>query len=97
MKKSSLNPVLALEAKMIVALAFRNGPIEGLHAGKTCPTCSADSGYSSISDKEMKGIMKVAVNTVYSLLWKRENHSEAFAKSLVLGARYTQRWDDPEQ
>jgi hypothetical protein len=43
MKKSSVDPVLALEAKMIVALAFRNGPIEALHAGKPCPTCSADS------------------------------------------------------
>ena len=55
MKKSSVDPVLALEAKMIVALAFRNGPIEDLHAGKPCPTCSADSGYSRISDEEMKG------------------------------------------
>ena len=73
MKKSSVNQVLALEAKMIVALAFRNGPIEDLHAGKVCPTCSADGAYSRISDEEMKGIMKAAVNTVYSLLWKREN------------------------
>ena len=55
MKKSSVDPVLALEAKMIVALAFRNSPIEDLHAGKPCPTCSADSGYSRISDEEMKG------------------------------------------
>jgi hypothetical protein len=52
---------------------------------------------SRISDEELKGIVKAAVNTFYSLLWKRENDSEAFAKSLVLGARYTQRWDDPEQ
>jgi len=50
MKKSSVDPVLALEAKMIVALAFRNGPIENLHAGKVCPTCSVDRGYSRISD-----------------------------------------------
>ncbi len=97
MKKSSLDPVLALEAKEIVALAFRNGPIEDLHAGKPCPTCSADSGYSRVSDEEMKGILKAAVNSVYSLLCKRENDSEAFAKALVLGARYTQHWDDPEQ
>ena len=69
----------------------------GSHAGKPCPTCSVDSGYSRISDEEMKGIITAAVNTVYSLLWKKENDSEAFAKSLVLGARYTQRWDDPEQ
>ena len=97
MKKSSVDPALALEAKMIVALAFRNGPIEALHTGKPCPTCSVDSGYSRISDVEMKGIMRAAVNTVYSLLWKKENDSEAFIQSLVLGARYTQRWDDPEQ
>ena len=45
----------------------------------------------------MKGIMKAAVNSVYSLLWKKDNDSEAYAKSLALGARYTQHWDDPEQ
>jgi hypothetical protein len=97
MKKSSIDPVLALEAKMIVALAFRNGPIEDLHAGRVCPTCSADRGYSRVSDEEMRGIMKAAVNTVYSLLWKKENNGEAYAKSIVLGAQYTERWDDPVQ
>jgi hypothetical protein len=25
--------------KRFVALAFRNGPIENVHAGKACPTC----------------------------------------------------------
>lgn len=93
---SKVDSALALDAKTIVALAFRNGPIEELHAGQLCPTCSADSGYSRISDGEMKGIMKAAVNKVYSLLWQREHDSEAYAKSLVLGARYTERWDDPE-
>jgi len=33
----TLDPELAAEAKSIVALAFRNGPIEGVHAGKECP------------------------------------------------------------
>jgi len=32
-EKSTVDPTLALEAKMIVSLAFRNGPIEDLHAG----------------------------------------------------------------
>ncbi len=41
--------------------------------------------------------MKAAVNSVYSLLWKKDNDSEAYAESLALGARYTQRWDDPER
>ena len=44
----------------------------------------------------MKKIMKQAVNKVYSLLWQRENDSEAYARSLILGKRYSYRWDDPE-
>ena len=38
-RKMPLDPELAAEAKSIVALAFRNGPIEDVHAGKECPTC----------------------------------------------------------
>ena len=33
--KIALDHALAVEAKAMVALAFRNGPIEALHAGKT--------------------------------------------------------------
>ena len=55
------------------------------------------SGDLHISDEEMKRIMKAAVNKVYSLLWQRKNDREAYAKSLALGARYTQRLDDAEQ
>jgi len=32
----TLDTELAKEAKAIVALAFRNGPIEDVHAGKAC-------------------------------------------------------------
>ena len=91
------DPSLAAEAKALVALAFRNGPIEDLHAGRPCAACNGNPEISHISDEELKKIMKAAVNKVYSLLWQRENDSEAYLKSLVLGARYTQRWDDPEQ
>ena|ERR1700722_3736009 len=59
---------LIREAKAIVVLAFRNGPIEDLHTGNACPTCNGKTGYSRISDDEMKLIMKNAVNRVYSLL-----------------------------
>jgi hypothetical protein len=38
-----LDAELAREAKAIVALAFRNGPIEDLHAGIACPTCQNDT------------------------------------------------------
>jgi hypothetical protein len=91
------DPSLAIEAKALVALAFRNDPIEDLHAGRPCVACNGNRAISHISDEEMKRIMKAAVNKVYSLLWQRKNDSEAYAKSLALGARYTARWDNAEQ
>jgi hypothetical protein len=94
--KMTLDPVLALEAKALTALAFRNGPIENLHAGKPCAACAGKQEYSHISDEEMKGIMKAAVNTMYRLLSQRANDPTAYAESLALGERYTQRWHDPE-
>ena len=90
-----LNPELAAEAKAIVALAFRNGPIEDIHAGKPCPTCSRDASYSRISDAEMKLIMKNAVDRVYSLLWMKQNKPMVYAVSLELGRRNSTKWDDP--
>ena len=92
----TLDHAIAIEAKAMVALAFRNGPIEALHAGKPCAVCSGDPAVSHISDKEMKAIMKSAVDTVYRLLWQRENDSKHYLENLALGERYTARWDDPE-
>ena len=57
--KMMLDPDLAEEAKALVALAFRNGPIEDLHAGRQCTVCSGNQEISHISDEEMKAIMKV--------------------------------------
>lgn len=56
--KMTLDPDLAVEAKALVALAFRNGPIEDLHAGRPCTVCSGYREISHISDEEMKAIMK---------------------------------------
>src|SRR5689334_17466824 len=39
MTRSPEQRELVREAKAIVALAFRNGPIEDVHSGKDCPTC----------------------------------------------------------
>jgi hypothetical protein len=94
--KMTLDHTLALEAKAIVALAFRNGPIEALHAGKPCTVCSGNPAVSHISDLEMKTIMKSAVDTLYRLLWQRENDSKHYLENLALGERYTARWDEPE-
>ena len=92
----TLDHTLALEAKMMVALAFRNGPIEALHEGKACAVCTGNSTFSHISNEEMKAIMKSAVDTLYRLLWQRENDSKHYLENLALGERYTARWDEPE-
>lgn len=84
------------EAKAIVVLAFRNGPIEDLHAGKMCPTCMGETGYSRISDDEMKLIMKNAVNRVYRLLRLKADDPDAYAEQIDYGERCTSGWDDPE-
>jgi len=87
---------LVREAKDIVALAFRNGPIEDVHAGKICPTCNCDPAYSRITDAEMKLIMNNAVNRVYWLLKLKASDTADYERQIALGARYTATWDDPE-
>ena len=94
--KIALDRTLALEAKAMVALAFRNGPIEALHAGTPCKVCSGNPAVSHISDEEMKAMMKSAVNTLYRLLWQRENDPAAYLENLAFGQRNTIHWDDPE-
>lgn len=94
--KITLDPELASEAKSLVALAFRNGPIENLHAGRPCQACSGNAEISHITDEEMKGLMKSAVNALYRLLWLREYDPRSYAEQLAFGRRYTLHWDDPE-
>ena len=92
----TLEPNLALEAKALVALVFRNGPIEDLHAEKPCTVCSGNQSISHVSDEEIKAIIKSAVNTLYRLLWQRDYDLVAYNENLALGRRYTLHWDDPE-
>ncbi len=94
--KMTPDPDLAVEAKALVALAFRNGPIEDLHAGKPCKVCSGNREISHISDEEMKAIMKSAVDALYRLLWLRGSDPAAYNEKLALGRRFTLHWDDPE-
>src|SRR6516164_25931 len=94
-RKMTLDPELAAEAKSFVALAFRNGPIEGVHAGTECPNCAGKSEYSHITQDEMKNIIKQAVDTVYKLLWLKQNDPEKYDATLELASRYTRSWDEP--
>jgi hypothetical protein len=92
----TLDVELVRQAKAIVALAFRNGPIEDVHVGKVCPVCSGLPDYSRITEDEMKAIMKSAVNAVYKLLWSRHHNAKAYRSSIEYGVRFTSRWDNPE-
>lgn len=95
-KELPLDEGLAEEAKTIVALAFRNGPIEDVHAGIECERCAGKSEYSHITQNEMKQIMKFAVNKVYALLWIRSHAPEVFLPVIKAGALYASAWDPPE-
>jgi len=87
---------IAREAKAIVALAFRNGPIEDLHGGRPCPTCAGRGGFSRITDDEIKAIIKHAVNHVYQLLVLRDENPVEYERKIQFGERYTAKWDKPE-
>jgi hypothetical protein len=93
---SEIRRQIAREAKAIVALAFRNGPIEQIHAGRTCPTCAGDASVSHIADEEMKTIMKSAVNRTFALLVLKAEDPDEYERQLQFGERYTREWDAPE-
>jgi hypothetical protein len=95
MNTESNRKQLAREAKAMVALAFRNGPIEDLHAGKPCPVCEGKAGFSRITDAEMKTIIKSAVDRVYALLCLKSENPAEYESQITFGERYTVRWDEP--
>ncbi len=86
---------LAREAKALVVMAFRNGPIENVHAGKTCPACHGKREYSHITQAEMREIMKSAVDHLYTFLVLKQSDHAAYEALLRLGERYTTAWDEP--
>jgi len=40
--------------------------------------------------------MKQAVDTVYKLLWLKQNDPEKYEEQLEFGNRYTRFWDEPK-
>jgi hypothetical protein len=69
-------------AKAIVAVAFRNGPLEDIHAD------------GRISQPEMKAIMKHAVDTVDSILARLTDPlTQAYLS--YNWATYSMSWDHP--
>src|SRR5438309_3878914 len=86
---------LGREAKVLVAMAFRNGPIEDIHAGKPCPECHGHTEYSHITQSEMRQIMKTAVDRMYTFLLLKETDPKAYEALLTVGQMYTTARDEP--
>jgi hypothetical protein len=81
------------EANAIVAMAFRNGPIEDLHAGKTSELLS-DLEVSKITDEEMKTIMVNACEQVAKLLKLKETDPEAYYRQMLsYNHMYCRQWE----
>lgn len=80
------------QANVLTLLAFRNGPIEDLHAGKHSPLLE-DPGLSRITDEEMKKIMIAASAKLAELLTMRESDPEAFAQLLAANWRQVRHWE----
>src|SRR5690554_5859179 len=76
------------EANAIVACAFRNGPIEDLHAGEWSQLLDRPE-LSRITDDEMKAIMLNACQRVEQLLREKQEDAGAYyLKILDYNRRY---------
>lgn len=80
------------EANAMVANAFRNGPIEDLHAGKHSELLDNDE-ISRITNDEMKRIMINACETMEKLLrLKDENPGDYYLKMMEYNRCYCGDW-----
>ena len=74
-------------------MAFRNGPIEDLHAGEYSELLD-DPGLSRITDEEMKMIMVNACEQVARLLELKETAPEEYyRKMLHCNHIYCRQWE----
>jgi hypothetical protein len=81
------------EANAIVAYAFRNGPIEDLHAGEPSELLE-NPALSRITDEEMKKIMLHACRCVEKLLReKQEDPGTYYQKMMEYNLKYCRKWD----
>ena len=80
------------QANVLTLLAFRNGPIEDLHAGKCSPLLD-DPSLSRITDEEMKALMIAASAKLSELLALRDSDPEEFARLLTVNWRQVKNWE----
>jgi len=80
------------EANALTAYAFRNGPLESLHAGKSSPLLE-DLSLSRITDAEMKTLMMNACEVLAKALMLRDTDPEQYRRFVQgYGLRYCRSW-----
>ena len=81
------------EANALVAWAFRNGPIEDLHAGTYSPVLQ-DLSISRITDEEMKELMISACRKLAELLELKVSDPAEYERQIKsYNFRYCRTWE----
>lgn len=81
------------EANALTAYAFRNGPLENLHAGARSHLLD-DPGLSRVTDAEMKELMINASTTLSKALAVRDSDPERYRRFVQsYGLRYCRSWE----
>lgn len=81
------------EANALTAYAFRNGPLEQLHAGKSSSLLN-DPDLSRVTDAEMKQLMINASATLAKVLALRDRDPERYRRFVQgYGLRFCRAWD----
>ena len=81
------------EANALVAWAFRNGPLEDLHAGKCSPLLD-DPGLSRITDEEMRALMIAACEQLCMLMQLKESDPAEYERQIKsYNFRYCRKWE----
>jgi hypothetical protein len=81
------------EANALTAYAFRNGPLEELHAGASSPLLT-DPGLSRLTDNEMKDLMINALTTLAGALALRDSDPERYRRFVQgYGLDFCRSWE----
>jgi hypothetical protein len=81
------------EANALTAYAFRNGPLEALHAGKPSPLLD-DPTLSRITDSEIKELMINASTTLAGALALRDSDPERYRRFVQgYGLDFCRSWE----
>ncbi len=81
------------EANALTAFAFRNGPLEDLHAGQSSPLLD-DPSLSRITNAEMKHLLITASEKLATMLALKEHNPEKYKNFIMAyNIMYCRSWE----